>query len=95
MSNRAWFYASEGQQHGPYPEGQLREFIAGGTVTADTLVWTEGMANWQRAAEIPDLFSAQSATPVVPHAGGAPATAGTAIEQPLSVDFSIWTLLGR
>jgi GYF domain 2 len=49
MSNRAWFYASGGQQHGPYPEVQLREFIARGTVTPDTLVWTEGMVNWQRA----------------------------------------------
>ena len=60
MANRSWFYASEGQQQGPYPEAQLREFIARGTVTADTLVWSEGMAGWQKAGEIPGLFSSAS-----------------------------------
>ena len=32
MSNRSWFFASEGTQQGPYPEDQLRDFIAHGTV---------------------------------------------------------------
>ena len=45
-----------GQQQGPFPEIQLRELIARGTVTADTLVWTEGMAGWQKAGEIPGLM---------------------------------------
>ncbi|MCC8976056.1 DUF4339 domain-containing protein, partial [Bradyrhizobium sp. Cham227] len=40
MSNRNWFYASEGQQKGPLPETQLRDLITRGTVGADTLVWT-------------------------------------------------------
>ena len=44
MSNRNWFYASEGQQKGPLPEAQLRDLITRGMVGADTLVWTEGMA---------------------------------------------------
>jgi GYF domain 2 len=67
MPNRAWFYASGGQQHGPYPEVQLREFIALGTVTADTLIWTEGMVNWQKAGEIPDLLSGTSGPADFPH----------------------------
>ena len=32
MSNRSWFYASNGQQQGPYPEAQLRDLITRGTV---------------------------------------------------------------
>ena len=28
MSNRSWFFASQGKQQGPFPEAQLREFIA-------------------------------------------------------------------
>ncbi|MBS0530945.1 MAG: DUF4339 domain-containing protein, partial [Proteobacteria bacterium] len=55
MSNRSWFFASGETQQGPYSEGQLRDFIARGTVRADTYVWTEGMAAWQRAGEIPGL----------------------------------------
>lgn len=57
MSDRSWFYASNGQQQGPYPEAQLRDLIARGTVRADTLVWSEGMAGWQKAGEIPGLMS--------------------------------------
>ena len=49
MAGRSWFFASQGQQQGPIPEARLRELIAAGAVTAETLVWTEGMANWQKA----------------------------------------------
>jgi GYF domain 2 len=38
-----------GSNRGLFPEVQLRGFIANGSVRAGTLVWTEGMAGWQRA----------------------------------------------
>jgi hypothetical protein len=95
MSNRSWFFASQGKQQGPYPEAQLREFIANGTVTAETLVWTEGMAGWQKAGDIPGLLSGVSGPPAVPPSGVPLTTGGTTTGQPLSVDFSIWALLGR
>ncbi|KJC44462.1 DUF4339 domain-containing protein [Bradyrhizobium sp. LTSP857] len=66
----SWFYASEGKQQGPYPEGQFRDLIAQGVVRPDTLVWSEGMAGWQKAAEIPGLVGG-GAPPMVP-AGGPP-----------------------
>jgi hypothetical protein len=55
MSDRSWFYASQGRQRGPYPEAQLRDLIGGGAVAADTLVWSEGMAGWEKAGDIPGL----------------------------------------
>jgi GYF domain 2 len=94
MSNRSWFFASEGKQQGPYPEAQLREFVAGGTVSADTLVWSEGMTGWQKAGEIPGLLSGASEPPVLPQPGTLPAR-GVQAGGSLSVDFSIWALLGR
>jgi uncharacterized protein DUF4339 len=93
MSNPAWFYASEGQQHGPYPEIQLRELIAAGTVTADMLVWTEGMVNWQKAGEIPGLLSGAAGPPALPATGAALTTGNSAVA--LSADFGIWALLWR
>jgi uncharacterized protein DUF4339 len=94
MSNRSWFFASQGKQQGPYPEAQLRELIANGTVTAETLVWSEGMSGWQRAGDIPGLLAgAASPPPIQP--SGLSTIGGTAAEQPLAVDFSIWALLGR
>ena len=95
MASRSWFYASEGQQQGPYPEIQLREFIARGTITADTLVWTEGMANWQRAGDIPGLISGASGPPAMPHSGGASTGAGGYGGGPLSIDFGLWDFLWR
>src|SRR6266404_1676968 len=95
MSNRSWFFASQGKQQGPYPETQLREFIANGTVTAETLVWTEGMAGWQKAGEVPGLMSGASGPPVIPQPGGAPMSAGGYAGGPLSIDFGIWDFIWR
>jgi uncharacterized protein DUF4339 len=94
MSNRSWFYASGGQQLGPYPEVQLRDLIARGSVRADTLVWTEGMAGWQKAAEIPGLMSGPSGPPSITQAGGPPVIAG-GHGGTLSVDFGIWEFTWR
>jgi hypothetical protein len=98
MVERSWFVASQGQQQGPYPEARLREFIAAGHVTADTLVWTEGMANWQRAGDIPILMSGgAAAAPAIPRSGALPAGAGGRGHEggPLSIDLPLLALLGR
>lgn len=93
MSDRSWFYASNGQQQGPYPEVQLRDLIARGTVRADTLVWSEGMAGWQKAGEIPGLMAVASRPPATTQAGGQPMAPsggyGGGAEGPLSIDFGI------
>jgi hypothetical protein len=98
MPSRSWFFASGDKQQGPYSEDQLRDFIRQGTVRADTFVWTEGMPNWQRAADVPGLQSggAPDAPPLPPSRPGQSLTngdGGTGIA--LSSDFSIWALLGR
>jgi hypothetical protein len=42
-----WFYNRDGQQDGPHSEEALRGLVNSGQVNAATLVWQEGMANWQ------------------------------------------------
>lgn len=79
MTERSWFFAAGGQQQGPYDEPQFRDLIARGTVTAETLVWSEGMAGWRKADEVPGLLS-----------GGAVATAaGDGAGSAMSIDFGI------
>ncbi len=89
----SWFYASEGKQQGPYPEGQFRDLVAQGIVRPDTLVWSEGMAGWQKAAEIPGLIGGGGAPPMIPAGGppmmGAGGYAGGGSGGSISVDFSI------
>jgi GYF domain 2 len=94
MADRSWFFASQGQQQGPYPEARLHELIAAGTVTAETLVWTEGMANWQKAGDVPGLL-AGAPPPAMPRPGGLPVSGGGYGGGPLSVDFGIWDFTWR
>jgi GYF domain 2 len=94
MSN--WFYAANGQQQGPFGDAQLRDLIANGTVRADTLVWTEGMAGWQKAAEVPGLMASAGGPPVLPMGGQPPMMgAGGGPGHALSADLPLWGLLGR
>lgn len=92
MAERTWFFASEGKQQGPHSEAQLREFIAGGVVTADTLVWSEGMAGWQKAGEVPGLLARAGGPPPIARAG---APVGAQTGGSLAADFSTFGLLGR
>src|SRR5258707_6949507 len=98
MSNRSWFFASQGKEQGPYPEAQLREFIANGTVTAETLVWSEGMAGWQKTGDIPGLLAGASGLPPVPQHGRPMTSAGGHGGRPRSTEFGVlgftWRSLG-
>src|ERR1700730_14752627 len=93
MADRSWFFASQGQQQGPVSEAQLRDLIATGKVTRETLVWTEGMANWQKAGDIPGLL-AGGGPPATPQPGGLPVSGGYG-DGSLSVDFGIWDFVWR
>jgi uncharacterized RDD family membrane protein YckC len=42
-----WYYADAGRQVGPVEDVQLDELVRSGAVRDDTLIWREGMANWQ------------------------------------------------
>jgi len=47
-----WFYAEDGQQRGPVEDAQFEALIRQGKVQSETLVWHEGMPNWQPAREV-------------------------------------------
>jgi hypothetical protein len=93
MADQSWYFASQGQQQGPLPEAQLRELIAAGKVTPETLVWTEGMANWQKASDIPGLLAGGGPPPMA-QSGGLPASGGYGGGS-LSFDFGIWDFTWR
>jgi len=94
MSERSWFFAADGKQHGPYPEPEFRNLIANGTIRGDTLVWTEGMANWQKAREIPGLLDRPSGAARGAEDGAAWGVADKA-GGTLSIDFEIWDWVWR
>src|SRR5437773_1989739 len=54
-----WYYAEDGQQRGPVSDERLAELGRSGKLTSTTLVWHQGMAEWQPYA------SSQPAPPAV------------------------------
>lgn len=95
MSNRSWFYGSQGLQQGPYSEAQLHDFIATGIVTADMLVWSEGMAGWRKAGDIPGLLSRDPSDPAAEPPWGSLASTRDSASGLVSVDFGIWEFTWR
>jgi hypothetical protein len=102
MAERSWYIANAGKQEGPFPEAHIRELIAAGQITADTLVWSTGMSAWQRAGDIPGLLASGNAPPSVPLPGGPswPAAGpGGSVVDPggaaVTAEFGVWELLGR
>jgi len=42
-----WFYSDHGQQQGPISDSQLDSLLESGKIDLDTLVWKQGMSEWQ------------------------------------------------
>ena len=50
-----YFLYVNGQQTGGQTVSMIQQLILQGSVNRDTLVWTQGMANWVAAAQVPTL----------------------------------------
>lgn len=64
----SYMLAVNGQQYGPYNMQQLQQMVTSRQLTAQTLVWCQGMAAWEPASNRPDLASlfAPAAPPMPP-----------------------------
>lgn len=50
-----FYVALDGKQHGPVSMTLVVEMIDAGEITDETMVWTQGMANWKAASDVADL----------------------------------------
>ncbi len=72
-----WYYEQNGNRIGPVDEATMRQLIADRVISIDTLVWTNGMANWtplqqtQLAAGLPVPPPTPNAAPAAPQYQGA------------------------
>ena len=60
-----------GQNYGPYDYTTLKSFVPTGQLTAQTMVWQQGMASWMPAGQVPELNALFAPTPP-PSAPGMP-----------------------
>lgn len=60
-SQRAWYFADHSGRQGPVNLTVLRTLWAQGTVTLQTYVWAEGMADWAPVSQVAGLQDALNA----------------------------------
>jgi len=58
-----FFVAINGAQSGPFPLSELAARIGRGEITASTLIWKQGMANWLPASQVPEMLVYFNTTP--------------------------------
>lgn len=58
-----WFYAEAGEQKGPVTDDQFDALLRDGIIQPNTLVWHEGMANWQPLESVRPLLPPRIALP--------------------------------
>ena len=67
MSEQQWYFISvvNREQYGPYSADQLEEFVKGGSITRETMIWTAALEDqWIPASNVEGLFPpAQSVPP--------------------------------
>jgi|JI8StandDraft_1071087.scaffolds.fasta_scaffold13603_4 uncharacterized RDD family membrane protein YckC len=64
-----WYYALNGQQKGPVSEQDIMQLVSSGTINASTLIWRDGLADWQPVSTA--LPAALDTAPAnVPQIGG-------------------------
>jgi len=82
-----WFYAHNGERLGPVTPEQLSTLVANGTVDETTLVWREGMTDWEPWGNL------AAANPLPAAAPDAPAPEPASIDA-TSSEAGGWTLDG-
>lgn len=59
----AYFVGADGKRTGPFSGETITGYIRQGALTAQTLLWKEGMAGWEPAERFPEFVSTLQSTP--------------------------------
>ncbi len=59
----SYYVAINGQQQGPYASDQISNGLAQGVYTSETMVWTQGMSDWQPISSVAALLQTAPAPP--------------------------------
>lgn len=75
MGGEQWFYSDRGERRGPVDDAMMRQLAQLGAVNGTTLVWRQGMTDWEPAhRHFPDLVppppeAGRMASPMAPSLG--------------------------
>jgi hypothetical protein len=60
-----WFYYKEGRGFGPVEAAEIRGLLQSGAITADTLVWREGLNDWTEVQSSELMVVSEATAPSV------------------------------
>jgi len=93
-----WHYADGGNQLGPVSDEELKNLLQNGSISSQTLVWSEGMAEWAPVGSLPGIDAGAINPYASPTAGSSlavtPTAPGEDIE-PGSDPFDASACIGR
>lgn len=87
--NHYFFLGSDGQQKGPVPADSLK--VHG--VTKDTLVWCDGMTNWEKASDVIELAPLFAVPPTPPLPPTPPVTPPPFQQQACPDNYLAWSIV--
>jgi len=59
----AYYVGKDGRKAGPFSRDSITGYIRKGAITKETLIWKEGMAEWQAAEQLPEFQSLLKTVP--------------------------------
>lgn len=87
---KTWHYHGSSGSTATTSEENLSELVEAGTITAQTFMWTQGMAGWEPASKVlPELFQGQGSPPPLPPGGGPPALGAASGRRSHEIDYEI------
>lgn len=64
---KEWWYAIQGQKHGPVSKSALQSLLHENKITTQTLVWSEGLTDWTSIEQLEELHDiARTVPPALP-----------------------------
>jgi hypothetical protein len=61
----SWFYARNSERMGPVDQAEFERLVQAGVIAAETLVWREGMADWQSYGQVSAASVLASSPPLM------------------------------
>ena len=79
-----WYYADGDRQRGPISDEEFQEMVTRGRIREETLVWKDGMDNWQplKSASEAGLVTLNPASAMPPGGNPSPYSGGATIPAP-------------
>lgn len=88
-ADQSWFYAVDDEQKGPVPFDELQRMVGTSQLPSHTLVWSEGLSDWQSYRDLTAQFASSPISPETPGATTLPQGHAEPLAAPLPIPANL------